>query len=116
MPALGRTRKSSCHGFSLDKWCFPIQVSGELVKRSSAHSRWGGRLLQRHGGESKRAESGHGTFTWEVPWTEEPGRRQYLGSKRVGYELATEQQQQSLSYLQLGTHQIVWACQNLKWS
>ena len=57
-----------------------------------------------------------GTFTWEVPWTEEPGRRQYLGSKRVGYELATEQQQQSLSYLQLGTHKIVWAWQNLKWS
>ena len=38
------------------------------------------------------------------------------GHKRVGHELATEQQQQSLSYLHLGTHQIVWAWQNLKWS
>ena len=27
-----------------------------------------------------------------IPWTEEPGRLQSMGSQRVGYDLATEQQ------------------------
>ena len=26
------------------------------------------------------------TLGWEIPWTEEPGRLQSLGSQRVGYE------------------------------
>ena len=28
-----------------------------------------------------------------IPWTEEPGRLQSMGSQRVGYDLANEQQQ-----------------------
>ena len=31
-----------------------------------------------------------------TPWTEEPGRLQSMGSQRVGHDLATEQQQQSV--------------------
>ena len=30
-------------------------------------------------------------LAWEVPWTEEPGRLQSMGSQRVGHDLATEQ-------------------------
>ena len=30
-------------------------------------------------------------LTWEIPWTEEPGGRQSMGSQRVGDDLATEQ-------------------------
>ena len=30
----------------------------------------------------------------EIPWTEEPGGLQSMGSQRVGHDLATEQQQQ----------------------
>ena len=26
-----------------------------------------------------------GIFTWRIPWTEEPGRLQSVGSQRVGY-------------------------------
>ena len=26
------------------------------------------------------------TITWKIPWTEEPGRLQSLGSQRVGYD------------------------------
>ena len=33
-------------------------------------------------------------FAWIIPWTEEPGRLQSMGSLRVGQDLATEQQQQ----------------------
>ena len=33
-------------------------------------------------------------LTWEIPWTEEPGRLQSVGSQRVRHNLETEQQQQ----------------------
>ena len=33
------------------------------------------------------------SLTWRIPWTEEPGRLQSMGSQRVGHDLATEQQQ-----------------------
>ena len=28
---------------------------------------------------------------WEIPWTEEPGRLQSMGSQRVGHDLVTKQ-------------------------
>ena len=33
---------------------------------------------------------------WEIPWTEEPGRLQFMGSQRVGHDLATKQHHQQL--------------------
>ena len=30
-------------------------------------------------------------LAWEIPWTEEPGGLQSMGSQRVGHDLATEQ-------------------------
>ena len=30
------------------------------------------------------------TIAWKIPWTEEPGRLQSMGSQRVGHDLATE--------------------------
>ena len=32
------------------------------------------------------------TLAWKIPWTEEPGGPQSMGSLRVGHDLATEQQ------------------------
>ena len=29
------------------------------------------------------------TLAWKIPWTEEPGRLQYMGSRRVGHDWAT---------------------------
>ena len=29
-------------------------------------------------------------LAWEIPWTEEPGRLQSMGSQRIGHNLATE--------------------------
>ena len=38
--------------------------------------------------------STHSSFlAWEIPWTEEPGGLQSMGSKRVRYDLLTKQQQ-----------------------
>ena len=36
----------------------------------------------------------HSTIlAWEIPWTEKPGGLQSMGSKRVGQDLVTKQQQ-----------------------
>ena len=32
-------------------------------------------------------------LAWKIPWTEEPGNLQSMGSQRVGHNLATKQQQ-----------------------
>ena len=37
-------------------------------------------------------------LAWEIPWTEEPGRRQSMGLQTAGHDLATKQQQQKLSW------------------
>ena len=29
-------------------------------------------------------------FDWEIPWTEEPGRQQSMGSQRVRHDLVTK--------------------------
>ena len=34
-----------------------------------------------------------GVLAWKIPWTEEPGQLQSMGSQRVGHNLATKQQQ-----------------------
>ena len=41
-------------------------------------------------------------LAWEIPWTEESGRLQSMGSQRVGHNLATQQQQQ---HSHAGMHQ-----------
>ena len=33
-------------------------------------------------------------LAWENPWTEEPGRIQFMGLQRGGYNLVTKQQHQ----------------------
>ena len=33
---------------------------------------------------------------WRIPWTEEPGRLQSMGGKRVGWDLVAKQQQQNI--------------------
>ena len=37
-------------------------------------------------------------LAWRIPWTEEPGGLQSMGSQRVGRNLATERQQQIHAY------------------
>ena len=29
-------------------------------------------------------------LAWRIPWTEEPGNLQFIGSRRVGHDLVTE--------------------------
>ena len=44
-------------------------------------------------------------LAWRIPWTEEPGGLQSMGSQRVRNNLATEQQQQKeMSYYAMKRH------------
>ena len=49
-------------------------------------------------GQEGPLEKGRATrssiLVWEIPWTEEPGGPQSMGSQRVRHNLATKQQQQ----------------------
>ena len=35
---------------------------------------------------AKRGQKNLSTFAWKIPWTEEPGRLQSMGSRRVGHD------------------------------
>ena len=37
-------------------------------------------------------------LVWEVPWTEEPGELQSMGSQRIRHDLVAKQQQRFLKY------------------
>ena len=41
----------------------------------------------------KELASHSSIFAWEIPWTEEPGGLQSMGSQRVRHKLAIKQQQ-----------------------
>ena len=47
-------------------------------------------FLQVIGNNSKKAMAPHSsTLAWKIPWTEEPGRLQSMGSLRVGHDWGT---------------------------
>ena len=51
------------------------------------------RSLGREDPLEKEMATQSSTLAWRIPWTEEPGGLQSMGSQRVRYDLATEQQQ-----------------------
>ena len=66
--------------------------SGPVVKKNL-------RAMQEMGVQSQGLEdpqekemATHSTIlAWKTPWTEEPGRLQFMGSQRVGQDLALKQ-------------------------
>ena len=38
-------------------------------------------------------------LAWEIPWAEEPGGLQYMGSQKSQTQLATKQQHQKLPFM-----------------
>ena len=69
-----------------DRWGFP---GGSVVKNLIANSEDTGSNIG--SGRSPREEMAiHSSIlAWEIPSTEEPGGLQYMGSQRVGHDLAT---------------------------
>ena len=47
------------------------------------------------------------TLAWKIPWMEEPGELQSMGSQRVGHDLVTKQQEHSSNMIGTsGKHQL----------
>ena len=61
-------KESACNEGDLETWVRSLGQEDPLEEEIATHSN---------------------ILTWKIPWTEEPGRLQSLGSKRVGHNLAT---------------------------
>ena len=55
----------------------------------------------------------HSILAWEIPWTEEPGRLQSIGSQRVRHNWATEQRQKQTHW---NVSAVVQGLSGSKWS
>ena len=55
------------------------------------------------------------TLVWKIPWTEEPGRLQSMGSLRVGHNWATSRSFFFNFILFLNFTILYWFCQISKW-
>ena len=72
----------------LISWTVVSHLSGMWLP---CRSRVSGRLnfRARGGGTEEKASTPLRTLAWKIPWTEEPGRLQSIGSLRVGHDWAT---------------------------
>ena len=84
-------------------------LGGSVVKNTPAmQNTWirslgGGDPLQ------KEVATHFSILAWEIPWTEEPGRVQSMGSQRAGHDLATKQQMKGISWEPRWSGCRVWA-------
>ena len=56
-----------------------------VVKNLSAKQETRVQSLGREDLLEKEMETHSSTLAWKIPWTEEPGRLQFMGSLRVGH-------------------------------
>ena len=58
----------------------------QRVKRLSAVRETGVQSLNQEDPLEKEMATHSSTLAWKIPWTEEPGRLQSMGSQRVGHD------------------------------
>ena len=58
----------------------------QTVKRLSTMRETQGRSLGSENPLEKEMATHSSTVAWKIPWTEEPGRLQSIGSQRVGHD------------------------------
>ena len=61
----------------------------QTVKRQSTMQETWVRSLGQEDPLEKEMAIYSSTIAWKIPWTEEPGRLQYMGSQRVRHDGAT---------------------------
>ena len=64
----------------------------QTVKRLPTMQETWVRSLGREDPLEKEMAPHSSTLAWKIPWTQEPGRLQSMGLRRVGHNLVTEQQ------------------------
>ena len=65
---------------------FPGGSDGKAVRRLPTMWETQGRSLGREDPLEKEMAARSSTLAWKIPWTEEPGRPQSMGSQRVGHD------------------------------
>ena len=69
-----------------------------VVKNQPANAGDAGTIPGPGRSPEKKMATHSSILAWEIPWTEEPGGLQSMGSQRVGHNLATKQQQTQATY------------------
>ena len=57
-----------------------------MVKNLSANAGDVGSILGSEDPLEKEQTTSSSILVWEIPWTEEPGELQFMGSQRVGHD------------------------------
>ena len=70
-------------GFIISFW---TSLVAQIVKRLSTMRETWVRSLGREDPLEKEMAIHSSTIAWKIPWTEEPGRLQSMGSQRVGHD------------------------------
>ena len=64
-----------------------LKVPSLVTKRTVMTPTWRIRMSASLGGKTEKAMAPHSsTLAWKIPWTEEPGGLQSMGSRRVGHD------------------------------
>ena len=63
-----------------------ISLVAQMVKRLSTMQETRVQSLGREDPLEKEMAIHSSTIAWKIPWTEEPGRLQSMGSQRVGHD------------------------------
>ena len=61
-------------------------LMGQMVKRLPTMRETQFRSLGREDPLEKEMASHSSTLAWKIPWMEDPGRLQFMGSQRVGHD------------------------------
>jgi len=73
---------------------------GSVVKKFIYNARDMGSILDQEYPLEKEMTTHFRILAWEIPWTEEPGGLQPMGSQRVGHDLVTKERQTTTQYVQ----------------
>ena len=80
------TKSSKWHSFYLWDW---VSLVAQRLKRLPGMRETQVWSLGREDPLEKEMATHSSTLTWRIPWREEPGRLQSMGSQRVGHDWAT---------------------------
>ena len=87
-PGVGDPAREASRRFRLEVFLTAARTSlmAQRVKRLSAMQRSWVRSLGWEDPLEKEMATHSSTLAWKIPWTEEPGRLQSMGSQRVGHD------------------------------
>ena len=102
-----RLNSQLCHWLGPDQWAFLI---AQLVKILPAMQKTGFQYLCQENPLEEGMATHSSVLAWEIPWTEEPGGLQFMGSQRVGHDWAIKPPPgpDQIPSLKLHTEHRVW--------